>query len=212
MLPASNAITFALASLALIAIPGPSVLFVVGRSLSFGRRGGVISVVGNAIGELPAIAAVALGVGTVVAESVTIFTIVKFIGAAYLIYLGVQAIRHRHSDSETSAQFATPPSTARLLREGFLVGVTNPKTVVFMVAVLPQFVDYRAGAIPLQLAILGLIFFTIALISDSIWALTAGTARAWLLRNPRRMSKLGATGGVMMIGLGGALALSGAKH
>ncbi|WP_368499332.1 LysE family translocator [Herbiconiux sp. A18JL235] len=212
MVPASLAGTFALAALALILIPGPSVLFVVGRSLALGRLGGLLSVLGNALGMLPAIALVALGVGTLVAQSVVVFTIMKIAGAAYLVYLGVQVIRHRndHTDSETDAP-RRRPSPWRLVGEGFVVGATNPKTIVFFVAVLPQFVDYGAGNIPFQLAELGLIFFTIALACDSVWALAAGSARAFLARHPRSLPRLGAAGGVMMIGLGGALVFTGSK-
>ncbi|WP_440708168.1 LysE family translocator [Herbiconiux sp. YIM B11900] len=202
---------FAAASLALIVIPGPSVLFVIGRSLALGRKGGFLSVLGNALGMLPAIALVALGVGSIVAESVLVFTVIKFVGAAYLVYLGVQAIRHRHDGTGSPDSTAVRPSSFRLLREGFVVGVTNPKTIVFFVAVLPQFVAYDRGAIPVQMAVLGLIFFAIALASDSVWALTAGTARTWFARHPRRLSRMSAGGGVVMIGLGGALALTGSK-
>ncbi|RNL84627.1 LysE family translocator [Halostreptopolyspora alba] len=211
MLPATNAAAFALAALALIAIPGPSVLFVIGRSLSLGRRGGLLSVLGNSLGMLPAIAGVALGVGTIVAESLVVFTAIKLAGAAYLVYLGVQAIRHRNTHEYVDAAADSRASSLRVLSEGFFVGISNPKTVVFFVAVLPQFVSYETGAIPLQLALLGLIFFVIALTLDSVWALTAGTARAWFTRRPERMSYMGAGGGVMMIGLGGALAFSGNK-
>lgn len=212
MLPAANAWAFALAAFALILIPGPSVLFVIGRSLSLGRRGGLLSLLGNALGMLPAIALVSLGVGTLVAESVVVFTIIKFAGAAYMIYLGVQAIRYRNSHVQTPSRQALPERTAlRLLGEGFIVGATNPKTLVFFVAILPQFVSYSSPAIPLQLAQLGLIFFTIALLSDSVWALTASAARQWFAKDPKRISRMGAGGGVMMIGLGGALALTGSK-
>ena len=211
MLPLVNAGTFALAACALIVIPGPSVLFVIGRSLALGRAGGVLSVLGNALGMVPAIAAVALGVGAIVAESVLVFTIIKLVGAAYLIYLGIQAVRHRHDHRADTVSATARPTPFRLVREGFLVGITNPKTIVFFVAVLPQFVSYSAGAIPLQLVTLGLIFFAIALVSDGAWALAAGTARAWFARNPRRLSGMSAGGGVMMVGLGGALALTGSK-
>lgn len=211
MLPVTSAGAFALASLALIVIPGPSVLFVIGRSLALGRKGGILSVLGNALGMLPAIALVSLGLGAIVAESIVVFTVIKFVGAAYLVYLGVQAIRHRGDSRHDATSTSAHPSAFRLLREGFFVGVSNPKTIVFFVAVLPQFVSYESGAIPVQLALLGLIFFVIAVASDSIWALTAGTARAWFARNPKRMSRMGAGGGVMMIGLGGVLALSGNK-
>jgi threonine/homoserine/homoserine lactone efflux protein len=211
MVPAPNLLAFALAALVLIAVPGPSVLFVIGRTLALGRRGGLLSVAGNAGGELVQIAAVAVGVGVVLAQSLLLFSAVKFAGAAYLVYLGIQAIRHRGSGA-TAADPAVRSSTARVLREGFIVGATNPKSIVFFVAVLPQFVDYSAGAIPVQLGTLGAVFLLIALVSDSTWALAAGTARHWFARSPRRIAALSTTGGVMMIGLGGTLALTGSKN
>jgi threonine/homoserine/homoserine lactone efflux protein len=212
MVSGPSLLTFALASLALIVIPGPSVLFVIGRSLALGRLGGLLSVLGNALGTLPLIIAVALGIGALVAQSVVLFTIIKFAGAGYLIYLGIQAIRHPRHTAVTHE--APPPrrSPLRLLSEGFVVGLTNPKSLVFFVAVLPQFVDYRGDAIPLQLFELGVVFLALALVSDSMWALAAGTARQWFGRSPRRVERLGATGGVLMIGLGGVLALTGVKH
>jgi threonine/homoserine/homoserine lactone efflux protein len=210
MLPLQNLLAFALVSALLIAVPGPSVLFVIGRSLALGRRGGLLSVIGNAAGELVQIAGVALGLGVVLAESVLLFTVVKFAGAAYLIYLGIQAVLHRRGGS-AGPDPSRPATTRRILREGFIVGATNPKSVVFFVAVLPQFVDHAAGAIPLQLALLGATFLAIALVSDSIWALAAGTARQWFARSPRRVAAVTTTGGVMMIGLGGTLALTGSK-
>jgi threonine/homoserine/homoserine lactone efflux protein len=212
MVPWPNLLAFALASALLIMIPGPSVLFVLGRSISLGRRGGLLSVLGNALGMLPAIAAVALGVGALVAQSVVVFTIVKVVGAAYLVFLGVQAIRHRRSTTVADAAVA-PRSAARLVAEGFVVGITNPKTIAFFVAVLPQFVAHDAGGIPVQLAELGLVFFAMALLMDGTWALLAGTARNWFARSPKRVERLGAAGGVMMIGLGGVLLVTGSgKH
>ncbi|RUA25497.1 MAG: LysE family translocator [Actinobacteria bacterium] len=209
MIPIENLLAFMLTSLVIIVIPGPSVLFVIGRAIALGRRAGVLSVVGNALGTIPAIIAVAFGVGAIVASSVVAFTVIKIAGALYLVYLGIQAIRHRHAHIPGIQQ--RPTRARRLLAEGFIVGLTNPKTIAFFVAVLPQFVDPTAGPVWLQLLLLGLVFEAIALASDSIWALAAGTARAWFARSPRRISTLSATGGVMMIGLGGALALTGSK-
>ncbi|CAM5446033.1 LysE family translocator [Leifsonia shinshuensis] len=212
MVPPPSLLAFALASIALIVIPGPSVLFVIGRSLALGRLGGLLSVLGNALGMLPLVVAVSLGIGALVAQSAVAFTIVKFAGAAYLMYLGVQAIRHRRHTAVTHE--ATPPRRShwRIVGEGMLVGLTNPKSLVFFVAVLPQFVDYQAGGIPMQLFELGVVFLLLALTFDSVWALAAGTARAWFGRSPKRVERLGATGGVLMIGLGGILALTGNKH
>ncbi|GAA1780391.1 LysE family translocator [Agromyces lapidis] len=212
MVPLENLWAFVLASVVLIVIPGPSVLFVIGRSLALGRLGGILSVVGNAIGMVPLVIAVALGVGAIVAQSVVLFTIIKFAGAAYLVYLGVQAIRHRKDAARAADGEVAPRSHWRQLGEGFVVGVTNPKTIAFFVAVLPQFVSFEAGAIPLQLFELGIVFIVLALVCDSVWALAASAARNWFARSPRRIEHLSATGGVMMIGLGGVLALSGNKH
>ena len=212
MPPLETLAAFAAASAILIAIPGPSVLFVIGRSLSLGRPGGLLSVIGNELGGLPLVAAVAFGVGTIVAESIVLFTIVKLLGAAYLVYLGVQAIRHRRDGVGTeSVPGRRAPSHWVTLRQGFVVGVTNPKTIVFFVAALPQFVDVRAGNVPMQMMVLGLLFTLIALIFDSMWALLAGAARTWFASSPRRLTAIRATGGGMMIGLGGTLALTGSK-
>ncbi|QEO08757.1 LysE family translocator [Protaetiibacter larvae] len=210
MVPPANLGAFAIAAILLILLPGPSILFVIGRSIAYGRIAGVLSVVGNALGMLPLLTLVALGVGALVAESVVIFTIIKIVGAGYLVYLGIQAIRHRNVPAAEDS--GAPRSAWRLLAEGFVVGVTNPKTIAFFVAVLPQFVDYHAGSIPLQLGELGLVFFTLALICDSCWALAAGTARAWFATSPKRIARLRATGGGMMIGLGGVLLFTGSKQ
>lgn len=212
MVPLENLWAFIVASVVLIVIPGPSVLFVIGRSLALGRLGGLLSVVGNGLGMVPLVAAVALGVGAIVAQSVVVFTIIKFAGALYLVYLGIQAIRHRADAAAAVNGEVAGRSHWRQLGEGFVVGVTNPKTIAFFVAVLPQFVDFTAGAIPLQLFELGVVFIVLALLCDSVWALAASAARNWFARSPKRASHLAATGGVMMIGLGGVLAVSGNKH
>lgn len=209
MIPWENLVAFTLASVVIIVIPGPSVLFVIGRSIALGRRAGVLSVVGNSLGTVPAVIAVAFGVGAIVASSVVAFTVIKIAGAVYLVWLGVQAIRHRRDGAEIGAVGGRSAWT--LLRQGMVVGLTNPKTIAFFVAVLPQFVSPAAGPVWAQLLVLGLLFQVLALLCDSAWALAAGTARAWFARSPRRISGLAGAGGVMMIGLGGALAFTGAK-
>ncbi|MFG6443954.1 LysE family translocator [Microbacterium sp. P06] len=206
MPPLENLAAFIVASLVIIPIPGPSVVFIVGRSIALGRRGGLLSVLGNALGMLPLLLLVAAGLGAIIAASAIAFTLIKFAGAAYLVWLGIKAIRHRNDPPPAGA--TTPRSTLRLLGEGFVVGVTNPKTLAFFVAMLPQFVDPGRGAVPMQLAILGVIFVGLALVGDSVWAVAAGTVRTWFTRSPKRLSALSATGGVAMIGLGGAVALS----
>lgn len=202
-------ITFAVASIVLIEIPGPSLLFALGRALSAGRRDAIVSVVGNALGLLGQVAAVAVGLGAVVAASATAFTVLKLVGGVYVAYLGVQAIRHRR-DARLALDAATagPLPAWRALRTGMIVGSTNPKTVVFFVAFLPQFVDNHHAAGP-QLLVLGLIFAVLAVASDTCWVLAASRAKAWFAREPKRLDRLGATGGVMMIGLGGVLLTAG---
>lgn len=209
MLSLEQVVTFGLASILLALIPGPTVLFVVGRSLSLGRRAGLLSVFGNSLGLLPLVSAVALGIGTLVAESVVVFTIVKLVGAAYLIHLGIQAFRRRGEGAPDDS--ATSRSTARIVRDGFMVGVTNPKSMVFLAAVLPQFVDHGGRSIPVQMFLLGLIFVAVAFSTDSVYAWAAGTARNWFGGSPRRLARMQGSGGLMMIGLGGSLALTGQK-
>jgi threonine/homoserine/homoserine lactone efflux protein len=209
MVPTDHLLAFTAAALVLIVIPGPSVLFTIGRSLALGRIGGLLSVLGNALGLLPIIAAVAFGIGGIVAESVVLFTILKVVGALYLAYLGVQAIRHRKERAAAAAEM--PRSHGKQLGQGFVVGITNPKTIAFFVAVLPQFVDLNAGMVPTQMIELGLVFFVLALLSDGTWALIASGARDWFGRSPRRMERLTATGGGMMIGLGGIQLFTGSK-
>lgn len=209
MVSLPHLLTFAVASLLVIAVPGPTVLFTVSRALTLGRRGALLTVLGNTGGEYLAVVAVAFGLGALVQRSVLAFTVLKLVGAVYLIYLGVQAIRQRHSLTDTLSARMAPARARRVLADGFLVGVANPKTIVFFAAVLPQFVDRTAGHVTTQLLILGAIFAVIAVISDGIWALVAGTARAWFARSPQRLAAIGGTGGLAMIGLGATLAVSG---
>jgi threonine/homoserine/homoserine lactone efflux protein len=213
MPPMGHLLTFSLASLVIIAMPGPSVLFTISRALTIGRRGALLTVVGNAVGEYLQVAAVAFGVGVLVERSIVAFTVIKLIGAAYLIYLGVQAVRHRHSLSHAMAARLVPLRTRRrVLADGFLVGAANPKSVVFFVAVLPQFVDRATGHLTTQLLLLGAVFTGIALISDSVWAILAGAARKWFARSPRRMATVGGVGGLAMIGIGATIAITGRKE
>lgn len=209
MVPTASLLAFTLAAIVIVVLPGPSVLFVIGRALSIGRIGALLSVAGNAFGMFVQVLVIAAGLGTILEQSVLALTIVKFAGAAFLVYLGVQAIRHR---KRVSAVEVTSRSRWRSLVEGVVVGVTNPKSVVFFVAVLPQFVAPAAGSVPLQLVELGAIFVLLALVCDSIWALGASAARTWFGRSPRRLEVLGASGGVALIGLGVGLAVSGNKH
>lgn len=209
---AHHLIAFAITALVIIVVPGPSVLFIVGRALAVGRREAVLTMLGNTTGASVMLVAVSLGLGALIAASAVVLTVVKLAGAAYLIYLGVHAVRTRKSLAAALAGEVKPGSTRRVLRQGFLVGVTNAKTAVFFAAVLPQFVDKNAGPASLQILGLGLIFITIALCSDGIWALVAGTAREWFASSPRRLELVGGTGGLMIIGLGASIAVTGSKE
>jgi len=211
MISASHVLTFALLSLALIVVPGPNVLFVISRSLMLGRAAGVGTALGGQIGVYLQVAAVAFGVGAIVERSVAVFTVIKLAGAVYLVYLGVQAFRHRRSLASALEAAAQRKTLRRILRDGFIVGATNPKAIIFFVAVLPQFVDRSAGHVPAQMLLLGAIFLAIAVICDSTWALLAGSARSWLARSPRRLELVGGTGGLVMIGIGASLAITGRK-
>lgn len=206
----SQFLAFAVASLLFIQVPGPSLLFTIGRALTVGRRDALLSVVGNALGLVLQVVCVAVGLGALVAASSTAFTVLKVLGAGYVVYLGVQAIRHRgaaRAALELDVAMERAPAW-RSVRTGLVVGATNPKTIVFFAAFLPQFVTAGAPAAP-QVVVLGVLFGVLAVLSDSIWALAAGKARTWFARRPHRLDALGATGGTMMIGLGATLVVQG---
>jgi threonine/homoserine/homoserine lactone efflux protein len=209
VIPTTHLLAFTVTAFVLIAIPGPSVLFTVSRAITLGRGAGVATVAGNTVGAFTQVVAVAFGIGPLVERSVALFTVLKLAGAAYLIFLGVQAIRHRQSLAEALGAKIERKTSARIVVDGFTVGVTNPKVIVFFAAMLPQFVDRQAGNVPVQIILLGAIFAGIALISDSTWALAAGTVRNWLGRSQRRLELIGGIGGLAMIGIGTRLALTG---
>ncbi|WP_405147661.1 LysE family translocator [Nocardia salmonicida] len=212
MVSSAHLVSFAGLAFLLVIVPGPSVLFTIGRALTVGRRSALMTVLGNSIGVYGQVVAVAFGLGAVVAASAAVFTAIKLVGAAYLVYLGVQAIRHRdalrtafHAEQTVDAHRPAPA-----LRDGLIVGITNPKNIVFLAALLPQFVD-TTHAVPQQMLILGLCIPVFGLIFDSLWALVAGSARSWFARSPRRLAAVGGTSGLVMIGLGTSLALTGRK-
>ncbi len=198
-------VAFLVASFLFIQVPGPSLLFMLGRALTVTLREALLSVVGNACGLLAQALLVAIGLGAVVAANATAYSVVKLAGAAYVVWLGVQAIRHR-GDARLAllAGERAPERAGAAWLTGFVVGVTNPKTVMFFVAFLPQFTSPTAPTAP-QIALLGLVFALMELASDSAWATLAGRARRWLARVPQRLDAIGATGGVLMIGLGATL-------
>ena len=211
MLPADRLLAFGITAFVVIVIPGPSVLFVVGRALACGRRVAVLTVVGNALGEYVQVIAVAIGVGALAEQSVAVFTAMKLLGGAYLIYLGAKTFRERRSLAAALAAPVAHRSDRRAFLEGWTVGVTNPKTVVFLAAILPQFVDRAAGDVPVQILLLGAVFAAIAVASDTIWATAAGGVRLWFGRSPRRLELIGGAGGLAIIAVGAGLVVSGRK-
>ncbi|GAA0942405.1 LysE family translocator [Actinocorallia libanotica] len=211
MISVDRLLAFAAMSFLLILVPGPSVLFVVGRALAQGRLAALTTVLGNTLGGYVLIVAVAFGVGPVVERSVLVFTVLKLAGAAYLVYLGVKAWRERGALRASFAGGSVERGGLRTFGEGFVVGVSNPKTLVFFAAVLPQFVDRAQGHVAVQMLLLGLVFSVIAVVSDSVWGLAAATARNWFARSPRRLSLVGGAGGLTMIGLGVTVAVTGRK-
>jgi threonine/homoserine/homoserine lactone efflux protein len=210
MVSSTNLAAFAVAALILVVIPGPSVLFLIGRALSLGRGPAIASVVGNGFGVYVVAILVAFGLGSLVQRSDLAFGAIKLVGAVYLVWLGVQAIRHRRDLAKALGTTATTPiSRWRAVRQGFLVGFANPKALIIFGAVLPQFVDRKTGHVPEQMLLLSAVAFGIALITDSIWVLAASGVRGWFATNPRRLAAVGGLGGLAMIGVGVTVATTG---
>jgi threonine/homoserine/homoserine lactone efflux protein len=208
MVTTDQVLGFALVAAVLIVIPGPSVVFTVGRAITYGRTVALATVLGNSLGLLVVLLLVSIGLGRVVASSDTAFEVLKLGGAAYLVWLGIHALRHREP-IQVDGESRPPLSGLTALRQGFLVGFTNPKAYVIFAAVLPQFVDRDRGHGSIQMMLLGLVAFAFGLLSDSAWALMASQLRRWFNASPSRGRTLGTVGGVSMIGLGVALAVTG---
>ena len=200
---------YLIAAMIIILAPGPSVLFVIARAISWGRATAVLTVLGNVIGSFVLSSLVAFGIGPILQRYHFAYVAVQWAGGCYLAYLGVDAIKHRkvHAADMTS-QGSVGPTKLRSIRDGFWVGVLNPKAIVFFAAVLPQFVDIDGGHVTMQLFFMGLTFCVLAFCSDSTWGLLAGTARAWLAKDNSRLEKLRGTGGTVMIILGIAVLYS----
>lgn len=202
----------ALACVVLIAVPGPSVLFVVGRALSHGRANAFASVLGNAIGCYLVGVAIAFGLAPLLERSELLFQTVKWAGILYLFWLGFQAIRHAGpvaDGPEASVRVETPLAA---VRAGAIVGLTNPKSFVLFTAIVPQFIAPSAGNTTTQILLLGIVPLLIGLITDTAWALAAGRARSWLGKSPRRMTTFGRAGGLSIIGVGVSAAVTGNRH
>jgi threonine/homoserine/homoserine lactone efflux protein len=211
VIPSATSIgVFAVAATLLLLTPGPAVLYVVARSVEQGRIAGLASVFGITTGTLVHVLASTLGLSALLASSAIAFALVKYAGAAYLIYMGVRRILKRN-DAPASPLKLQKRSLGRLYRDGFIVNLLNPKTALFFLAFLPQFVDPARGAVPFQIAFLGLLFTLMGLTSDGLYALVAGTAGSWIKRQSRYLDwERYVTGGVF-IGLGVTAALAGGR-
>ena len=211
MVSAGQLLGFSLASLVLIVIPGPGVLFVVGRALAHGRRTALATACGHAAGNYVVAAFVAVGLGALLERSAVVFVVVKILGALYLVWLGVQAIHHRKSLADAFAEAASPREGWRAVRGGVVVGITNPKAYILFGAILPQFVNRAAGDVPGQMLLLALVSALIGAVSDCAWGFAASAVRNWFARSPRRFEMVGGAGGLAMIGVGVTVAITGRK-
>lgn len=204
---ASTLALFAGAALLLLVIPGPAVVYIVSESIAHGRRAGMVAMLGIHAGTIVHITAAALGISAILVSSSEAFTAVKIAGACYLVYLGLRELFGRNQGA--GASVPRSGDLRRIFRQGALVNVTNPKTALFFFAFLPQFVDPSRGAAGLQIAILGLVFMLLGMISDGLFGLLAGTAAGWVRGRPgfgrlqRRIT------GTIFIGLGVTTALTG---
>lgn len=200
----STILTFLLGSLAFVLVPGPSVLFIVGRAMALGRRAALATAAGNCLGVTALVVTVAFGLGGIIERSVVALMILKLFGAGYLIWLGIRTYRDR-------GRLVVEPSDTgrdRPFRDGVVVGVSNPKAIVFFSAVLPQFVDPARAGTSTQLLVLGLVFVALASSVDAVWAFAAGSLRDWFARSPVRLRRVGGVGGLMLVGMGIGVALS----
>jgi threonine/homoserine/homoserine lactone efflux protein len=200
---------FVLAALALLLVPGPAVLYIVARSIDQGRAAGLLSVLGVHLGSLVHVGAAVVGLSSLLVSSAVAFNVVKYLGAAYLISLGIRALLTRQEPDDVQVR---PAPLRTLLRQGAVVNILNPKTALFFLAFLPQFVDPDAGAVPLQIAFLGLVFVSLGLVTDSLYALLAGTAGNWLRASRAFVGMRRWVSGTVFIGLGLATALSGSRQ
>lgn len=199
---------FSLAALAILAVPGPAVIYIVTRSIHQGRGAGIASVLGIHVGTIFHLTAATIGLSAIVVSSATAFTAVKLLGAAYLVVVGLRTLLGRGGTDRTDPQ-RPPRRRRRDFAEGVVVNVLNPKTALFFLAFLPQFVDPDRGHATLQILELGLVFMSLGLITDSLWALAAGTAGETLRRSRRWAQVQRYVSGSVFVGLGLVTGLTG---
>ncbi len=206
----TNLGVFAVAALLLLITPGPAVLYIVARSVDQGRAAGLVSTLGVHAGTLVHIAAAAAGLSMLLATSATLWNLVKYLGAAYLVYLGVRRLLDRAPIAASGP--GQPVPWRRAFVDGVVVNVLNPKTALFFLAFLPQFVDAARGSVGAQVLGLGMVFVLLGLVTDGLYALGAGSAARWLRASPRFVSSQRWVAGSMYIGLGLAAAFSDGRR
>jgi threonine/homoserine/homoserine lactone efflux protein len=210
MIPSQSSLVFFIsAALVLLVIPGPAVFYILGRSIGQGRGAGFVSALGISVGSLVHTVAAAVGLSALLMSSAVDFGVVKYLGAAYLIYLGVQKLRRQES-IEVSER-APQTKLSRIFAQGVVVNVLNPKTALFFLAFFPQFVDASRGNVASQILFLGVLFALLGLMSDSLWAFSAGAVAHWLRGNARWMRTQRYVSGGMLISLGVATAFGGSS-
>lgn len=198
---------FVAAAVVLLITPGPAVLYIVTRSVEQGRLAGLVSALGIHVGTLVHVAAAAFGVSALLLSSALAFDIVKYLGAIYLVYIGVRKLMGW--DQPSGGREVAPRSLRRLFGQGVVVNILNPKTALFFLAFLPQFVDVSKGAVGFQILVLGMIFVVLGVLSDGLYAIAAGTAGGWLKRDGRVLRAERYVGGTVFVGLGVTAALAG---
>jgi threonine/homoserine/homoserine lactone efflux protein len=198
-----NLTQFVLASVAIILVPGPSVMFVIARAVAWGRMTAAITALGNALGMLLLSVFIAVGLGPLLQKYALLLIAVQVLGGMYLIHLGIDAWRHRQEHAADMVKIEeVRPSSYQILRQGFTVGALNPKALVFFSAVFPQFVDPDVGSITIQLLIFGAIFTALALLLDGTWGVLVGSSRDWFVTSRNRLVFLRTVGSLVMMALG----------
>lgn len=203
MIDTQNLTQFVLASVAIILVPGPSVMFVIARAVAWGRMTALLTALGNALGMLLLSVFIAVGLGPLLQRYELLLIVVQVLGGMYLIHLGIDAWRHRQEHADDMVKIEeVKPSNYQILRQGFTVGALNPKALVFFSAVFPQFVDPDVGSITIQLLIFGAIFTALALLLDGTWGVLVGSSRDWFVTSRNRLVFLRTVGAVVMMALG----------
>jgi threonine/homoserine/homoserine lactone efflux protein len=203
MITGANLAEFIYASVAIMLAPGPSVMFTIARAVAWGRGTAILTVLGNSMGMLILSLVIAVGLGPLLQRSELLLIFVQVLGGLYLIYLGIDALKHRRLHAaDMVAINELKPAKPQVVKQGFMVGVLNPKALVFFSAIFPQFVDASVGSITIQMIWFGVIFAALAFLLDGMWAVVVGGSRDWFANSQSRLVALRTMGGVVMLLLG----------